>query len=151
MVLKRVKKARTMRKVREIVKSSRLEGSASPLFHGAYYVLVDEEKIKGTICVKKRSWYLTELRHLVVLSEYRRQGIAKSMVLTALGSIQTPLVCCTVRDDNPICLRLFHNLGFEQRAFFEVAGELIWLLIYQRAHPSAVPETNPTEEGGRDV
>lgn len=138
MILKRVRKTKTMKKVREIIKAERPENNPAPLFHGRYYVVVDEGKIKGVVALKRRSWYLTELRHLVVLPEYRESGIAKMIVQSALAEVKTPLACCTIREDNPISLRLFSNFDFHRRAHFRNGEDSIWFLVYQKPDVPAV-------------
>ena len=73
---------------------------------------LEDGVIKGVIGLLWRSWYLTELRHLYVKPEFRRNGIGKFLVQEAMKKIKTPLACCTVRDGNDESLRLFERVGF---------------------------------------
>ncbi len=81
-------------------------------FEGRYYVVVGEGKIKGCVSLARRSWCLTEVRHLFVKEEFRGTGLGKHMVTEALRKIKAPLACCTVREDNNASLHVFLHRGF---------------------------------------
>ena len=82
------------------------------VIQGSYYMAVEDGVIKGIVGLLRRSWYLTELRHLYVKPEFRRNGVGTFLVEKTLERVKTPLVCCTVREDNEGSLTLFRCEGF---------------------------------------
>ncbi len=106
---RRVVKKRTLDIVKEMVRGYNPRAA----FEGRYHVAVGEGRIKGCVSLARRSWYLTEVKHLFVREEFRGNGMGKYLVTKALGKIDTPLACCTVRADNSISLGLFRRRGFQ--------------------------------------
>jgi GNAT superfamily N-acetyltransferase len=82
------------------------------VIHGRYYMAVEEGAIKGVVGLLWRSWYLTELRHLYVKPEFRREGIGRFLVGNALHKVETPLACCTVSARNEASAAVFRSLNF---------------------------------------
>lgn len=80
----------------------------------------------GKICVKKKTWFFTEIKHIVVREELRRRGIAKMLINYLIESddeiaasegtirkiIFTPLVGGTVKLDNQNTQNLLLGMGF---------------------------------------
>ncbi|MDA8089535.1 MAG: GNAT family N-acetyltransferase [Nitrospiraceae bacterium] len=58
------------------------------VIQGRYYMAVGNDVIKGVVGLLWRSWYLTELRHLFVKPEFRRQGIGMFLVEEALEKVK---------------------------------------------------------------
>ena len=106
----------------------------SAVIQGRYYSAKEGGTIKGVVGVLWRSWYLTEIRHLYVKSEFRRMGIGTFLVRGSLKKVKTPLVCCTVRDGNEESLRLFEREGFAvERTFVNPeTGNRVSLLMRLR-------------------
>ena len=101
------------------------------VIQGRYYMAVEDGVIKGIVGPLRRSWYLTELRHLYVKPEFRRKGIGTFLVEKALERVKTPLVCCTVREDNEGSLTLFRCEGFvvERRFVNPETGNTVALMM----------------------
>jgi ribosomal protein S18 acetylase RimI-like enzyme len=86
----------------------------------------DEEEasyeVVGRLCVKKKTWYLTEVKHIVVDESVRRRGIGTRMMefITAQPEgesqesriIITPLVGGTVDVTNVTCQSFLQSLGY---------------------------------------
>ena len=101
------------------------------VIQGRYYMAVEDGVIQGIVGLLWRSWYLTELRHLDVKQESRRKGIGTFLVERALEKVKTPLVCCTVREDNEGSLTLFRCEGFivERRFVNPETGNTVALMM----------------------
>ena len=101
------------------------------VIQGRYYMAVEDGVIKGIVGLLWRSWYLTELRHLHVKPEFRRNGVGTFLVEKALERVKTPLVCCTVREDNEGSLTLFRCEGFvvERRFVNPETGNTVALMM----------------------
>ncbi len=129
MELKRVIKLATLIRVHRIIEAERKENDPPPVFGGTYFALVDDGRIKGTIGLKRLSWYLTEIRHLVVLPEFRGQGLGRALLFGAIGKVKTPVIGCTIRRENAISLRLFTDRGFQVFTIFENKGHEVLFLL----------------------
>ena len=105
------------------------------VIQGRYYMAVEDSAIKGIVGLLWRSWYLTELRHLLVKPEFRGMGIGSFLVEGALKKVKTPLACCTVRVGNEESLRLFEREGFvATRRFVNTeTGNTVCLLMRLKA------------------
>ncbi|MDA8170716.1 MAG: GNAT family N-acetyltransferase [Nitrospiraceae bacterium] len=101
------------------------------VIQGRYFMAVEDGVIKGIVGLLWRSWYLTELRHLYVKPEFRRNGVGTFLVEKALERVKTPLVCCTVREDNEWSLTLFRCEGFvvERRFVNPETGNTVALMM----------------------
>lgn len=55
---------------------------------------------------------LTEVKHLVVLSPFRKIGLGKHLIACAVAEADTPILYATIRDKNKASLRLFQSAGF---------------------------------------
>ena len=104
------------------------------IIQGRYYMAVEDDAIKGVVGLLWRSWYLTELRHLFVKPEFRRQGIGTFLVEKALKKVRTPLACCTVRDGNEGSPTLLRRAGFivERRFVNPETENTVSLLVRPR-------------------
>lgn len=100
---------------------------------GRYFMAVEGDSVLGVVGLLRRSWYLTELRHLYVKPELRRGGVGRFLVKNALNEIRSPLVCCTVKDGNDASLRLFESEGFraEKRFLNRETGNWVSLMMRQ--------------------
>ena len=104
----------TLSKIREVI-----EGYHSHAhFEGRYYFALKEGWIAGCVCLVRRGWYMTELKHLFVKEEYRECGIGKFLLEEALRKVKTPLVCCTVTSDNERSIDIFSMQSFEKISSF---------------------------------
>jgi GNAT superfamily N-acetyltransferase len=78
------------------------------------------------ICVKKKTWFFTEIKHILVREEYRRQGIAKYMIDYLINNVDeanqkiifTPVVGGTVNIDNEIAIAMLTSMGFTHATTF---------------------------------
>ena len=74
----------------------------------------------GKICVKKKTWFFTEIKHVAVREEYRRQGIAKHMINHLLADndeygekiVHTLVVGGTVSIENLSMISLLTSMRF---------------------------------------
>jgi|GEM_PF-955101 len=86
-----------------------LQYNSNPHIYGNYYFLIQTNAIVplGCVCLARRSWYLTEIRHVFVPEEYRRGGLGTKMLELAERRIETPLICATVNINNTASLKAF--------------------------------------------
>lgn len=83
------------------------EGSEILSSDSHYYPLVIEGIVVASVAVKKLNYLLSEIRHLVVRPEARRQGLGVQMVKMAIRGVKTPLMCATIREDNKGSMKVF--------------------------------------------
>ena len=55
---------------------------------------------------------LSKIKHVCVDPTYRRFGVAKRLIETALSNCPSEYVCMTIRDDNKGSLKMAERLGF---------------------------------------
>ena len=127
MILKRVAQPGTLEKIRQWIVESRAPGSVVNM-SGRYYVLVDNETHVAAAGLKRLSWLLTELKHVVVAPEFRRRGYGRAVVRLALEKAQTPVVIATVREDVPWWQRAMELEDFDEVCRVETPRGAIHLL-----------------------
>lgn len=77
-----------------------------------YVVETHGKLVIGAVGIDRISFAFSEIKHLVVLPEWRRKGVGKFVTKQALDLVETPLIYCTIREDNGASVRLFESLGF---------------------------------------
>lgn len=104
------------------------------VIQGRYYMALDDGEVMGFVGILQRSWYLTELRHLYVKPEARRNGVGALLVKKVLEEVKTPLACCTVREGNEASLALFRKAGFaaDRRFVNPETGHTVFLMVRPR-------------------
>jgi len=107
--LKRATKPATLQKIKDWLREC---NGYDPVISGRYFVAVREGRLEGCVCLLRRSWYLTEIRHLYVLPELRGQGVGTFLVREGLGNVKTPTAVVTVREDNAASIHINEQLGF---------------------------------------
>jgi len=95
----------------------------------------------GSVGLLRVSFLLTEIKHLVVHSSFRRFGIAKKLLVAALEETDTPLVFATIRETNTASRALFKQAGFTEVVTSTVNSHKIVLLLKKneknKVHPSS--------------
>ncbi|MCK5016149.1 MAG: GNAT family N-acetyltransferase [Candidatus Peribacteraceae bacterium] len=66
----------------------------------------------GSIQIVKQAYILSEICHLVVHPEMRKQGVAKILILAAIKKSTTPMVYATIRKNNTGSRKAFKSCGF---------------------------------------
>ncbi len=120
MELKRVVSGKGLERAREIIVAAnpgRAHGSFR--FDARYFALIDEGKMKAVVGLKRRGWFLTEVKHLAVPEAYRHKGLGGLALAEALRKVRTPLACATIRTGNAASLALFKAQGFQVVERFE--------------------------------
>jgi GNAT superfamily N-acetyltransferase len=87
----------------------------SDVLEGNYDVIVRDTIVVACIKTAKLSWYQTEISHLVVRPEYRRQGNGRALLRRMCESAyqaKSRLAQCTIRKDNRASMSLFETEGF---------------------------------------
>ena len=99
--------------------TSAVAGQASVPFSG--YVWVQDDKVVGNLSriqMPQQGKRIYMLANIAVEPEYRRRGIARSLVDAALQHSENRRADATwlqVREDNAGAIRMYENLGFEAR------------------------------------
>jgi len=77
-----------------------------------YFVEVVADKVIGCVGLTKKHPTISEVKHVCVHPQYRRQGIAKKLINLAMANCKTPYVYMTIRKDNLPSLLTAKSLGF---------------------------------------
>ena len=133
---------------RSRVESILLDHNPDAVIQGRYYMATENGEIKGVVGLLHRSWYMTEIRHLYVKPKYRRSGVGRFLVERALKKVKTPLVCCTVKEDNEGSMALFRGEGFTaERKFLNPETGHMVLLMARPIGPCYCAEIRKTYPG----
>lgn len=76
-----------------------------------YLIDLHKDKVIGTIGLHQHNPRVTELKHLCVHPDYRRQGIGKRLLIKGIKATQTEFVYGTVRSDNLVNIRNNFRVG----------------------------------------
>lgn len=76
-----------------------------------YLVELHKDKLIGTIGLEKCNPYTTEMKHLCVHPEYRRQGLGRRLLERGVQASLTEIVFGTVRSDNAVNIRNNLRIG----------------------------------------
>ncbi|HEC63677.1 hypothetical protein LCGC14_2609230 [marine sediment metagenome] len=68
--------------------------------------------VVGCAAIEKQGYTISELKHISVNVQFRRKGIAKTMVEAALARAKTPIVYATVQESNVSSQKLLASCGF---------------------------------------
>ena len=71
-----------------------------------------EKRVVGCVGLQYEPTGLSKIRHVCIEPEYRRFGVAKSLVELAIQNASTDYVYMTIREDNIPSLKLAKSLGF---------------------------------------
>jgi ribosomal protein S18 acetylase RimI-like enzyme len=77
-----------------------------------YYPIQYEGLVFGSVATLRLSFMLTEVKHLVVHNSFRKIGLGKALLDSALTFVDTPIVYATIRSKNVASLKLFEGAGF---------------------------------------
>ncbi len=79
---------------------------------GAYFVDIIGGQVIGCSAILRENDQMTRQFHLCVHPDFRRQGIARKLKLSALRNVSTPYVYVTIREDNVASINLNASAGF---------------------------------------
>lgn len=77
-----------------------------------YFVEIVHNVVVGCANLSKKFHNSSEIKHICVEPKFRRNGIAKKLVLLAIANCSTEYVYMRIRDDNLPSLMLAKTLGF---------------------------------------
>ena len=97
-----------------------LHYTASKIRHGKvkYLCLRYNGYVVGTVGIQKVNYYLTEIKHLCVMPNFRGKGLAKKLIRMAVDAVPTSLAISTIRAENESSQAVLKSLGFEQQTAF---------------------------------
>ncbi len=96
-----------------------------------YFIELCGNKVIGCVGLL-RDRAMDKIMHLSVHQNYRRIGIAKRLLHTALTNSNNTLIYASVREENKASLNLFHNHGFEVIAYLPNEGYNVFSLCLER-------------------
>lgn len=94
-----------------------------------YVVETHGQWVLGAIGLDRQSYTFTEIKHLVVHTEWRGKGVAKLLLKRALAIVSTKMVYATVREDNEASLKLFESFGFRRSGDYSAIDHRVVLLV----------------------
>lgn len=95
-----------------------------------YIVELDRDKVIGVMGLHQHGAYVTELKHLRVHPNYRRQGLGKKLLEKGIIASPTPFVYGAVRSDNPVNIRNNIRVGMTPIGKLKRSGYFI--IIFAR-------------------
>lgn len=105
-----------------ILEFNGLDVDEDTILRTPHYVFLQGSKIAGSCALGRSNSFSSELHHLWVRPEFRRQGVGLFIVRWALGKCEKPFIAATVRGDNTASKMLFDRLGFRPSVYFEGQG-----------------------------
>ncbi len=85
--------------------------------------------VLGAVGLDRQGYTFTEIKHLVVHSEWRGKGIAKRLLKRALALANTKMIYATIREDNKASLKLFESLGFQNSGDYAAGNHRVVLVV----------------------
>lgn len=79
---------------------------------GSYFIEVYGDRVVGCAQMIKEQHDLSKILHVSVDPAFRRRGIAKKLITTALDNCETMLIYMTIREDNQPSLRMAETMNF---------------------------------------
>lgn len=79
-----------------------------------YIVETHGNRVIGAVGLDKKCSSLTEIKHLVVYPQWRKQGLARFLLQKAITLCNSPLMFATIRHNNKSSLTLFERMGFSK-------------------------------------
>jgi len=76
-----------------------------------YLIELHKDRVIGTIGIEQCNPKVTELKHLCVHPDYRRQGLGRKLLEKGVQAAPTEFVFGTVRSDNPVNIRNNLRIG----------------------------------------
>ena len=77
-----------------------------------YIVETVDRFVVAAVQIKRLSYAISEAKHLVVRTNMRKKGLAKSLVTAAVNRSTTPIVIATIREENAGSIKTFESCGF---------------------------------------
>lgn len=81
---------------------------------GQYFGYFEEEVMIGVVCLSKIDAYHSYLKHLYVLPQHRRKGIAGALIKKVKEECKTPLLFALVKKDNEGSKKALQKEGFKE-------------------------------------
>jgi len=96
--------------------SAKEQGLASltPDIFGQYFGRFEKEELIGVVCLRKVDAYHSYLKHLYVLPQHRRKGIARDLIRKVKEECKTPLLFALVKKENEGSKKALLLEGFKE-------------------------------------
>jgi ribosomal protein S18 acetylase RimI-like enzyme len=95
---------------------------------------------------------LTEVKHLVVHPLFRKMGLGRALIETAMKKADTPIMYATIRESNSSSLYIFKEAGFKIISTAEIKDHKTHFLIKENEtynQDAVAGEIKPTTGPGR--
>ena len=94
-----------------------------------YFVELNQNTVIGCIGLQRENNLNSKIIHLCVSSLYRKKGIGKKLVITAINNCTTNEINTNIRVTNFNSLYLFYRLGFTNKLRFCIGNNQILCVV----------------------
>ncbi len=114
--------------------SAKEQGLASltPDIFGQYFGCFEKEELVGVVCIRKVDAYHSYLKHLYVLPQHRRKGVARALIRKVKEECKTPLLFALVKRNNEGSKKALQKEGFKEVGEFisPISSAELCLMIF---------------------
>ncbi len=90
-----------------------------------YFVELNQNLVIGCVGLQFENNLNSKIVHLCVHNSYRKKGIGKKLIITAINNCKTNKINAQIRNTNFNSLYLFYRLGFTNESRFYIGQNLI--------------------------
>jgi len=87
-----------------------------------YFVELNQNLVIGCIGLQHENNLNSKIIHLCVHDLYRKKGIGKKLILTAITNCKTNIINTNIRTTNFNSLYLFYRMGFLNKYMFNIGN-----------------------------
>lgn len=129
-----IREVKNETKVAFVKKSSLEQGTKLTVdYLGKYYGYFVDNNCIGIGCVKKLNFYMSEIKHIYILPEYRNNGIGRKLFsfLHEEAIKHSKIVTLSVASENMIMRRLVESFGYKEQCVFTNTKTGRLVVVYQ--------------------
>ncbi len=112
-MLKKIIKPETMERAKAVIQA---HIGVEPVMTGRHFAWVEDGKLKAVIGLKRKSWFVTEICHFVVLPGYPH-AVLQDAIRAVIEQVKTPTVMVAIPTRDHTTMSAFMDCGFITTAF----------------------------------